>query len=79
MFNTYLILFIYTHFIQDPVCGGYGCGVFIDLQKAFDTVNHSMLLKKLEHYGMKGTALKCFTSYLTDRQQYLSVNAHCSN
>ena len=40
--------------------------------KAFDTVNHEILLKKLEHYGEH--ALKWFSSYLTNRKQYTSVN-----
>ena len=59
--------------------GRYGCGAFIDLQKACDAMNHSILLKKLEHYGIRGTILKWFASYLIDRQQYVSVNGHCSN
>ena len=57
----------------------FGCGIFIDLQKAFDTVNHDSLLQKLEHYGIRGTALKWFQSYLTNRKQFVSINGHSSS
>ena len=51
----------------------YVCGVFIDLQKAFDTVDHEILLNKLSYYGIRGIANDWFRSFLTDRQQFVNV------
>ena len=48
-------------------------GVFVDFQKAFDTVNHKILIKKIEHYGIRGTLNKWFESYLKHRKQHVSV------
>ena len=49
------------------------CGVFIDLQKAFDTVNHEILLEKLKHYGIRSKQNDWFRSFLTSRKQYVSM------
>ena len=57
----------------------FGCGICIDLQKAFDTVNHQTLLTKLKHYGIRGTTLTWFSSYLSNRTQCVSVNGHISS
>ena len=50
----------------------YTLGVFIDLTKAFDTVDHNILLKKLFHYGVRGNNLKLLQSYLQKRKQYIA-------
>ena len=46
----------------------------LDLAKAFDTVNHNILLKKLDHYGIRGIVNDFFRSYLTNRRQIVSIN-----
>ncbi len=48
--------------------------IFCDLKKAFDTCNHQILLNKLHKLGIRGTELLWFKSYLSDRQQFVSIN-----
>ena len=47
--------------------------IFCDLTKAFDTVDHEILFKKLNYYGIRGTALSWFKSYLSNRKQCVSI------
>ena len=54
--------------------GCIGVGVFVDFQKAFDTVNHEILLRKLDHYGLRGVSNRLIKSYLENRKQYVSIN-----
>ena len=61
---------IYESFENDK----YTVGIFIDLSKAFDTVDHAIILKKLEIYGITGANLAWFRSYLTNRKQYICIN-----
>lgn len=74
-----------TSMITDYVDQGESCvGVFLDLQKAFDTVSIPILLRRLENLGIRGTVLSWFEDYLTNRQQcvrlgsYLSESAKCT-
>ena len=54
--------------------GKYVVGVFIDLKKAFDSIDHGILLRKLELYGIKRNILNWFKSYLSYRSQYVEYN-----
>ncbi len=53
-------------------------GIFVDYSRAFDTVSHSILLKKLSTYGIRGNMLKLLTSYLSNRKQYVSYGGRSS-
>ena len=58
--------------------GKYSWGIFIDLRKAFATVNHEILINKMEHYGIRGTPLQWFRSYLSESKQFVYINGFSS-
>ena len=79
-YSTGYSLIEITEKIKNTIDNGkYGCGIFIDLKKAFDTVNHKILLTKLEHYGIRGNILKWFESYLSNRKQFVFYNGVSSD
>lgn len=52
----------------------YFVSIFVDFKKAFDTIDHTILLKKLSKYGIRGVAHKRVTSYLDNRKQFVQIN-----
>ena len=63
-----------TEDIRSAIDGNmFALGAFIDLQKAFDTVDHEILLTKLYHYGIRGVANDWFRSYLSNRKQFVRI------
>jgi hypothetical protein len=62
----------FVNYIGEAInSGDVAYRVLSNLSKTFDTINHQILLKKLDHYGVKGSALSWFQNYLTDRSQFV--------
>ena len=77
--STTALLDITNRWYQSMDVGQLNGVVFLDLKKAFDTVDRDILLQKLRFYGINGLALNWLKSYLSDRIQYCQVNRHLSN
>ncbi len=74
-YSTLTSLLDVTDIIHQSIEDGKGTGIlFLDLKKAFDTVNHGLLVKKLGQYCIDNSSLKWFTNYLSDRQQIVEIN-----
>ena len=59
--------------------GDMAVGVYLDIEKAFDCINHNILLNKLQYYGIRGVAWNWVSSYLENRKQFVSVNNYNSS
>lgn len=72
--TTQAVIEIVDNIIHELEEGNMVAGIYLDLSKAFDTVDHKILRHKLEHYGIRGPPLKWVENYLKDRKQYTQVN-----
>ena len=77
--TTYGLIHLIDKIRHDIDKGNYAYGIFVDFQKAFETVDHDILLKKLEYYGVRGISNKWFALYLSNRKQFVSINEYKSN
>ena len=74
-YNTELaVIDIYEKLLKNLDERLSSCAIFLDLAKAFDTVNHDILIRKLSKYGIRGSALQMLDSYLSSRKQFVSID-----
>ena len=71
--TEYAILDIYEKLLKNLDKGLSSCAIFLDLAKAFDSVDHTVLLRKLPKYGIEGITLQLFKSYLSSRTQFVKL------
>ena len=72
-FSTSQALINLTENIRQALDEGYiGCGIFVDLQKSFDILDHEILLSKLDHYGIRRISNNWFKPYLSNCKQFVS-------
>ena len=76
--TTHAIIRLLTHVVQAYHRRQYCACFFLDLRKAFDTINHEILLQKLEHYGFRGHCYRFLKPYFQNRKQYVQVNGYKS-
>ena len=74
--TSYALLNLTEAIVKALDAGNFACGIFVDLHKAFDTVDHSILLSKLCHYGL---TRKWFESYLANHKQFVSIHGFASS
>ena len=73
--STFMALVILLEKITEALDNSqFGICILVDFRKAFDTVEHNILLEKLYHYGIRGNAVQWFNSYLSNRYQYVNYN-----
>ena len=70
---------IYNKLLKNMDDSKHSCTIFLDLAKAFDSVDHQILIRKMERYGIRGNALQLIKSYLSERQHYVKLNNTLSN
>ncbi len=78
-YSTYMAMILLEDKITQAMDNGeYTLGLFLDFSKAFDTINHTILMSKLHHYGIRGISLDWFQSYMTNRSQSVTYNGYTS-